>query len=137
MSYYSLVQIRLYKGRITIATGYYTKLTLFILDCCISSKLLSMEVQYELPLIGKQLQSLMANIEWKFIYILVDLTRNSCEKCNFLGPWQESNPAIPVQRSNQLSYRGQLSSSDHKFLDSTKTCGIWQSQTGSTLLVKL
>ena len=22
---------------------------------------------------------------------LLDTTRNSCEKCNFIGPWQESN----------------------------------------------
>ena len=29
---------------------------------------------------------------------------------------QASGPAIPVQRSNQLSYRGQLSNSNHKFL---------------------
>jgi hypothetical protein len=26
---------------------------------------------------------LMEIIEWKFIYILLDLTQNSCEKCNF------------------------------------------------------
>ena len=33
----------------------------------------------------------MGIIEWKFIYILLDLTTNSHEKCNYLGPWQESN----------------------------------------------
>ena len=22
---------------------------------------------------------------------LLDLTRNSCEKCNYIGPWQESS----------------------------------------------
>jgi hypothetical protein len=35
-----------------------------------------------------------------------------------LGPWQELNvgAVIPGQRSNQLSYRGQLSSSNHKFM---------------------
>ena len=52
---------------------------------------------------------------WKFIYILLDLARNSCEKCNF---WSLAGiePVIPVQRSNQLSYRGQLSSSNHKLM---------------------
>ena len=37
------------------------------------------------------------------------LTRRSCEKCN-------CRPSISVQRSNQLSYKVQLSSSNHKFL---------------------
>ena len=46
------------------------------------------------------------------------LTRSSCEKCNyrFSGRNRTCGPAIPVQRSNQLSYRGQLSLSNHKFL---------------------
>jgi hypothetical protein len=42
-----------------------------------------------------------------FIQIL-DLTRSSCEKCNYIALSQEENlysRAIPVQRSKQLSYR--------------------------------
>ncbi|CAB4000668.1 iron-sulfur NUBPL-like [Paramuricea clavata] len=44
---------------------------------------------------------------------ILDLTRNSCEKCTYwtTGRNQTGRPAISVQRSNQLSYRGQLSSS--------------------------
>ena len=34
-----------------------------------------------------------------------------------LGHWQELNPAISVQRSNQLSYRGQLLSSIYVSID--------------------
>ena len=52
----------------------------------------------------------MEIIEWNFIYILLDLTRNSCEKCNF-RPLAGIEPvaakcrfAIPVQCSNQLRY---------------------------------
>ena len=47
-----------------------------------------------------------------FIHLL-NLTRSSCEKCNFRpsGRNPTCGPAIPLQRSNQLSYRGQLSSS--------------------------
>ena len=41
----------------------------------------------------------------------LDLTRNRSAKCNF-SSLTGIEPAIPVQRSNQLSYRGQLSSSN-------------------------
>ena len=49
---------------------------------------------------------------------LLDLTRNSFENATvtntrFLAGIE---PAIPIQRSNQLSYRVQLSSSNHKFM---------------------
>ena len=45
----------------------------------------------------------------KFIH-LYDLTRSSCEKCNFCpsGKNRACGAATPVQRFNQLSYRGQL-----------------------------
>ena len=41
-----------------------------------------------------------------FIHLL-DLTRSSCEKCNYLssGRNRTCGPAIPMQRSNQLSCR--------------------------------
>ena len=51
-------------------------------------------------------------IQWKrvlqmeivnFIHLCY-LTRSSCEKCNY-RPLAGIEPAIPVQRSNQLSYR--------------------------------
>jgi hypothetical protein len=48
---------------------------------------------------------------WKFrvkiVHINLDPTRRSCEKCNYSGPsgrYRTCGHAIPVQRSNQLSY---------------------------------
>ena len=40
------------------------------------------------------------------VQILLDLTRNGCEKCNYTssGRNRTCGPAIPVQCSNQLSY---------------------------------
>ena len=51
---------------------------------------------------------------FRSIYCFVlDLTRSNYEKCNYRpsGRNRTCGPTIPVQRSNQLSYRGQLSSS--------------------------
>ena len=45
----------------------------------------------------------MEIIEWKFIYILLDLTRNSCEKCNFRS-LAGIEPVAPEPRGQ----RGQL-----------------------------
>ena len=52
-----------------------------------------------------------------FVHLL-DLTRRSCKKCNYRpsGKNRTCGPAITVQHSNQLSYRVQLSSSNHKYI---------------------
>jgi hypothetical protein len=43
--------------------------------------------------------------EWNFIYILLDLTRNSYE-CNIatIGPWQESNESIVYIVATQVTF---------------------------------
>ena len=44
--------------------------------------------------------------ECKFLYIYLDQTRSSCEKCNYSssGRNQTCDSAISMQRSNQLTY---------------------------------
>ena len=50
-----------------------------------------------------------------FIHLL-DLTRSSCEKCNYRSLWQESNLRPCDTGEHSLSYRVQLSRSNHKFM---------------------
>ena len=51
------------------------------------------------------------------IYAIQEITRNSCKKCNTaVGLLVGIKPVILVQHSNQLSYRGQLSSCYCKFM---------------------
>ena len=55
---------------------------------------------------------------YSFLCIYSGLTRNSCEKYNYRASDRNRTCclAILVQCSNQLSYRGQLSSSSRKFM---------------------
>jgi hypothetical protein len=55
------------------------------------------------------------NSECEFSTFRRSIIRNSCGKCDHRS-LARIGPAIPVQRSNQLSYRVQLSSSNHKFM---------------------
>ena len=72
------------------------------------------------------------------------LTRGSCGKCNYIpsGRNRTCETAVLVQRSNQVSYRGQLSSSNHKFSTCSNTGSIrddpyWTSRENSLELMEL
>jgi hypothetical protein len=56
----------------------------------------------------------MEIIEWN-LYTFIRPNQEHCEKYKFRS-LAGMEPPIPVQRSNQPSYKVQLSSSNHKFI---------------------
>jgi hypothetical protein len=62
--------------------------------------------KWKLILINYYFLIFMEIIKWKFYIHWLDLTRSSCEKCNYTSSGRNWTccPAIPVLLSNQLCY---------------------------------